>query len=216
MIDIPKTMKAWVVTRAGKPSDALELRTNWPTPAPPKAGEIMVRVSYAALNPGDIKMIPMKKNAVIGMDFVGEVVQVGPPAAASPPTVRVGIIVAGTIPVMRAMWHGMGALAEYVVVPAHSVAEKPEGLEESVAAGLLGVVGQTSVVLSHASSVHRGDRVLVNGASGGVGSIIIQGLHGMGVRVTGVCSAKNEALVRALGAEEVRRSPRLHIGTVVP
>lgn len=213
---IPKTMKAWIAVRAGQPKDILELKTNWPTPPPPKVGEFMIRVSYAALNPGDIKMmavkIPCRRiTTTPGMDFVGEVVQVGPPSIPSsssapppPSDVRVGMIVAGTVPVMRKVWGGVGVLADYVVVPTHAVVEKPEELEECVAAGLFGVVGQTNVVLLRAADLSKDDRVLVNGASGGVGSILVQLLHGMGVHVTGICSAKNEALVRRLGAEEVR------------
>jgi NADPH:quinone reductase-like Zn-dependent oxidoreductase len=207
MKDLPKTMNAWVAARAGQPEDVLELKTNWPTPAPPKTGEVMVRVSYTSLNPGDTKMIAMripgKKNTIAGMDFVGEIVQVGPHASKSPSDMRVGMIVAGTVTMMK-IWYGVGSLSNYMVVPAHSVVEKPDGLDESVAAGLLGIVGQTSVVILRAANLHEGDRVLVNGASGGVGTILLQVLRGMGVHVTGICSAKNEALVRRLGAETVR------------
>ncbi|KAL7629440.1 zinc ion binding [Parahypoxylon ruwenzoriense] len=208
MIDLPKTMKAWVAVRAGQPKDVLELKTNWPTPAPPKTGEVTIRVSYAALNPGDIKLMSMKvlckKNNIAGMDFVGEVVQVGPSASTSSSSLEmcVGMVVSSTVPMMK-VWSGIGVLADYVVLPAHAVVEKPEGLEESVAAGLLGIVGQTNVMLLRESNLHKGDRALVNGASGGVGSILIQVLREMGVRVTGICSTKNETPVRRLGAEEV-------------
>ena len=207
MIDVPKTMKAWIAVRAGQPKDVLELKTNWPTPTPPKTGEVMIRVSYAAINPGDLKMmamkIPCKSNTIPGMDFVGEVVQVGPSASKSPSDACVGMHVAGTVPMMN-IWRGLGVLAEYVVLAAHTVVEKPDGVEESVAAGLLGIAGQTNAVLLRAADLHKGDSVLVNGASGGVGSISIQLLRGMGVHVTAICSAKNEALVQRLGAEKVR------------
>ncbi|KAI0376362.1 zinc alcohol dehydrogenase [Hypomontagnella monticulosa] len=197
-------MRAWVAARPGHFRNVLELKTDWPTPAPPKTGEIMIKISYAALNPGNIKMIafkiPFMRNAIVGLDFVGEIIQVGP--SASPSNLRVGMIVGGSVPLSKA-FRGVGALADYVVVPADSVAEKPPGLDESVAAGLLGVAGQTSVRLLRAANLRRGDRALVNGASGGVGTILIQALCGMGVKVTGICSAKNEALVRRLGAEEV-------------
>ncbi|KAI0132629.1 zinc alcohol dehydrogenase [Xylariales sp. AK1849] len=199
-------MKAWIVIRAGPFQDVLELKTSWPTPTPPEVGQVMIRVSYAAINPGDIKLIAMKipcrRYTIAGMDFVGEVVQVGPSASTSPSDVRVGMTVAGTVPMMS-FWRGVGVLADYVVLPAHAVVEKPEGLAESVTAGLLGVAGQTSVALLRAANLHKGDKVLLNGASGGVGSILIQILREMGVHVTGICSAKNEAVVRRLGAEAV-------------
>ncbi|KAI3321291.1 GroES-like protein [Xylariaceae sp. AK1471] len=199
-------MKAWVAFGAGELKDVLAMKSDWPTPATPRAGEIMIRVSYVAINPGDPKMIvkpiPFRKTAIAGMDFVGEVIQVGPASPTSAATLRVGMAVAGTIP-MISILRGVGSLAEYLVVPAHAVVEKPNGLEESIAAGLLGIVGQTSIVLLRAANLHKGDRVLVNGASGGVGSVLIQMLHGMDVHITGICSAKNEPLVRRLGAEEV-------------
>lgn len=205
---IPQTMRAWVATRSGPVNDVLAFKTDHATPAPPKAGEIMIKVSHVSLNPGDIKMIaakPMifKKSALGGMDFAGEVVQLGPAlAAAEQRTMRLGAIVAGTVPLSYIL-KGAGSLAEYLVVPAHAVVEKPDGLEESVAAALLGIVGQTSVCLWRASGLKKGDRALVNGASGGVGCVFTQVLHALGVHVTGVCSAKNEALVRRLGADEV-------------
>ncbi|KAI1303988.1 zinc alcohol dehydrogenase [Xylaria venustula] len=204
--EMPQTMKAWVAFGAGRVQDVLTLKPDWPTPAPPKVGEIMIRVSYVAINPGDAKMIakpvPFRKTAIAGMDFVGEVVQVGPPSHTSTPDAGLGMIVAGTIPMLNIL-SGVGSLAEYLVVPAHAVVEKPNALREDIAAGLLGIAGQTSVVMLRAANLQKGDKVLVNGASGGVGCILTQMLYGMGVHVTGVCSSKNEAVVRRLGAQEV-------------
>jgi len=206
---IPKTMKAWVAFGAGRIEDVLRLETDWPTPAPPRAGEVLIRVSYVAVNPGDAKMmvktIPFRKTCIAGMDFAGEVVQVGGGSSSSgfPTALRVGMIVAGTVPLSHIL-RGVGSLAEYLVVPAHEVVEKPDALNESAASGLLGIVGQTSVALLRAANLQKGDTVLVNGASGGVGSVLIQALRGIGVHVTGLCSGKNAPLVQRLGAEEVR------------
>ncbi|KAI0437922.1 zinc alcohol dehydrogenase [Xylaria telfairii] len=200
-IEVPQTMKAWVAYGAGHVKDVLELKTDWPTPMPPRAGEIMIRVSYVSINPGDAKMIakpiPFRKTAIAGMDFAGEVIRIGP----STPDLRLGMIVGGTIPMVNILG-GVGSLAEYLVVPAHVVVEKPDGLTERAAAGLLGIVGQTSIVLLRAANLQKGNKVLVNGASGGVGCVLIQMLRGMGVHVTGTCSARNEFLVRKLGAQE--------------
>lgn len=206
MAELPKTMKAWTITRAGKPKDVLELKTDSPTPPPPGAGEIVIRISYVSINPGDFKLmatwIPFRFPAIPGMDLVGEVVEIGHPTSNSIANVRIGMTVAGSVP-FTLILRGVGVLAEYVVLPAHAVVEKPQGLEETVAAGLLGVAGQTSATVLDAARLCEGDRVLLNGASGGVGSILTQVLCGMGVRVIGVCSRRNEALVRRLGAEEV-------------
>ncbi|GAW14222.1 hypothetical protein ANO14919_036210 [Xylariales sp. No.14919] len=203
---IPQTMKAWVAFGAGELKNVLQLKTDWPIPSPPKAGEIMLRVSYVAINPGDAKMIakpiPFRKAAIAGMDFVGEVIQIGPSFPPAFPELRLGMIVAGTVPTINIL-SGVGSLAEYLVVPAHAVAEKPSGLQECAAAGLLGIAGQTSTALLRAANLQKGHKVLLNGASGGVGCVLTQMLHGMGVHVTGVCSSKNAPLVRRLGAQEV-------------
>ncbi|KAI0142882.1 zinc alcohol dehydrogenase [Xylariaceae sp. FL1272] len=205
--EIPETMRAWVAARPGKPQDVLQLMTDRPTPPPPEAGEILVQVLYVALNPGDVKLmamsIPLKRDFIPMMDFAGKVVRIGPPSAPPSSTeIGVGHVVAGTLPASH-MWHGTGALAEYVIVPSHMVAIKPDRLPEPVAAGLLGVVGQTTAALLRAANLLPGDRALVNGGSGGVGSILVQALHGMGVHVTATCSARNTALVSRLGVDEV-------------
>ncbi|KAH7125895.1 zinc alcohol dehydrogenase [Dactylonectria macrodidyma] len=199
-------MKAWVVSRAGQPKDVLQLRSDWPKPAPPKGADIMVKVSHAALNPLDLVMMRMPRpflgNAIPGADFVGEVVQTGPSIPSSLSHVRIGTTVCGTI-LTTQIFCGRGTLAEYIVLPAHQVAEKPASLDDGAAAGLVGVPGQTTVMLMRAGGFRAGDRVLVNGASGGVGSVLLQVLRSTGVHVTGICSGKNETMVRRLGASEV-------------
>jgi NADPH:quinone reductase-like Zn-dependent oxidoreductase len=199
-------MRAWTAVGAGAPKDVLKFRHDWHMPPKTKSGEIMVRVSYVALNPGDVKMmahkVPFKGTTIPAMDLVGEIVQIGPSITSTPASLKIGMTVAGTTS-MTNVWRGIGTLAEYVVLPATMVVEKPEGLDESIAAGLLGVAGQTSYVLTDTAGLHEGDRALINGASGGVGCILTQALRGMGVSVTAVCSSKNAAMVRRLGAEEV-------------
>lgn len=199
-------MKAWIITRAGKPADVLQLKTNWPMPPSPKAGEVLVQVSYAALNPGDIKMmatmIPWKGKAIAGYDYAGEVIQLGPSARASDSDIRVGTIVAGTVP-LSYLLTGYGTLAEYMILPADQIVEVPSMISESVAAGVMGIAGQTAASIVAAAGLRKGDNVLVNGASGGVGSILIQALHGMGIQIMSVCSARNLDLVLRLGGGEV-------------
>jgi NADPH:quinone reductase-like Zn-dependent oxidoreductase len=211
-----KSMTAWIAVQSGRPRDILQMKTTMPLPAMPGPGQLMVRVSHAALNPGDIKMmahkIPFKGSTIPGMDFVGKVVHMGPSIASSASTLGVGSTVAGTTSMMN-VWRGIGILAEYVVIPAHLVVEKPESLDEHLAAGLFGVAGQTSFVLIRAANLRQGNNALINGASGGVGCFLTQALSAMGVRVTAVSSAKNEGLVRRLGAEEVRQSQLTMFGT---
>jgi NADPH:quinone reductase-like Zn-dependent oxidoreductase len=206
MAELPKTMKAWVVAKNGLPKDALVLRTDWPVPPPPTGANIMVKISHAALNPADIVLIgnvpswlPFRKNAIPGLDFAGEVVRAGPSASAH---VKVGTEVCGSLGVAQVAF-GKGSLADYVVVPAHLVAVKPKHLSMAAAAGLMGVAGQTAALIMRAAKIQKGERVLVNGASGGVGTVLLQVLKASGAVTTAVCSGTNEALVRRLGADEV-------------
>lgn len=194
-------MKAWVIRQPGDARDVLELKMDWPTPPSPKGGDIVIRISYAALNPLDIVVMHMRRpwvrDPIPGADFVGEVVQAGPSSS-----VREGTIVSGTIPTMRIMSSG-GTLAEYVSLPSHMVAAKPQGLAEDSAVAIMGVPGQTSAIVLRGANLQPGDKVLVNGASGGVGCVLMQVLRAKGMHVTAVCSKKNDALVRRLGAEDV-------------
>lgn len=209
MATLPKTMKTWIIAKSGEPKKALQLKTEWPTPSPPKGGDVLIRVSYASLNPLDLvtMTIPtiLRRNAVPGVDFSGEILQLGPSVSSVSPDLRVGMTVGGTLPTPQII-RGYGALSEYIVVPAHAVAEKPAGLEDGAAAALMGVAGQTTACLMRAAEVAKGDRVLVNGASGGVGSVVVQVLRYKGAHVTAICSGKNEAMVRQLGADEVSLS----------
>lgn len=210
MADLPKSMKAWTYNRHGKPKDVLKLNNDAPLPPAPKAGDVMIRVSYVALNPADYKLmefrIPFRYPATPSIDMVGEIVQTGPGVSEASTNVRIGMTVSGSVPT-KLILRGVGVLAEYIVLPAHAVVEKPQGLQESVAAGLLGIAGQTSAMVLKSAEFRKGDKILLNGASGGVGCVLIQVLCGLGIHVTAVCSARNEALVKRLGAEEVRLAP---------
>ncbi|MCJ1447820.1 MAG: zinc ion binding [Stictis urceolatum] len=109
----------------------------------------------------------------------------------------------------RDILSGKGALAEFLLVDASCVFALPErvqGLEQGeeleramVEAAALSGGAQTSLRMIDEARVQRGDRVLVNGASGSVGNMAVQILAGMGCRVVGVCSGGNEGLVKSLG-----------------
>lgn len=202
---VPPTMKAWIATRLGSPRQALQLRTSQPTPRAPTGSDLLVRVCYAALNPADVgfmaflppSLLPFRRAPVPGLDFAGVVVAAGPGAEA-----EVGARVCGAVSVgLHAT--NTGSLAEYVVVPAALVARVPAGMGLREACGL-GIVGQTAVIAHReATALGKGSRVLVNGASGGLGAMVLQIAKGRGARVVGVCSGGNEEFVRGLGADEV-------------
>jgi NADPH:quinone reductase-like Zn-dependent oxidoreductase len=100
---------------------------------------------------------------------------------------------------------GKGLLAEYVKIPAElAVFPLPEGLRGRMKeAGAMTGVGQTALKMIRTAGVKAGDVVLVNGASGGVGVMLVQVCKWAGARVVGIASGGNEELVRGLGVDEV-------------
>lgn len=208
-VQVPTTQKAWLVTRNGEPNEALTLKTDYPVPSQVKSGNILVKVDYAALNPADLNFmanlpnwIPFRRNPTVGLDFAGQVVQVGSAVPASL-GISVGTDVAGAFNVLSVAI-GRGSLAEYIEVPAAKVAPTPKGIHPRDAAGALGIAGQTAWLILKEAPLMPGDRVLINGASGGVGSVLVQVAKAKGAVVYGVCSGANADFVKGLGAEEVR------------
>jgi NADPH:quinone reductase-like Zn-dependent oxidoreductase len=96
-----------------------------------------------------------------------------------------------------------GAFAQYTVVPASQLVKKPAGLgfEEAAASVMTGLTAMRA--MRDVGRVRPGTRVLINGASGGVGTMAVQIAKSLGAEVTGVCSTRNIELVRSLGAEHV-------------
>jgi len=98
-------------------------------------------------------------------------------------------------------------LAEYIVVHRYTIAQEPDSLGTGPdAAGLFVVACETTAVLARATSMLVCQRALVNGVSGGVGTLLVQVLVGLSVRVTAVCSVQNAEMVKRLGADEVNSS----------
>ena len=96
-----------------------------------------------------------------------------------------------------------GTFAEFTVVPASQVIKKPAGLtfEEAAASVMSGLTAM--IAMRDVGKVGPGTRVLINGASGGVGTLAVQIAKALGAEVTGVCSTKNIQLVRSIGADHV-------------
>jgi NADPH:quinone reductase-like Zn-dependent oxidoreductase len=169
-------------------------------------GHVLVRVRAASVNAadwhvmrGDPKLARLQlglrrpKAPVRGRDFAGEVAKVGTGVSHVLP----GDEVYGET--------GMtdGAFAEYVRAPAGQVAPKPDGLtfEEAAALPLAGCTALQA--LRDVARVQPGQRLLVNGASGGVGTFAVQIGKALGTHVTAVCSTRNLDLMRSLGADAV-------------
>jgi NADPH:quinone reductase-like Zn-dependent oxidoreductase len=133
------------------------------------------------------------RRPIRGSDVAGVVVAVGPSVTDLAP----GDDVLGSTGIRG------GAFAEYAVVPAARLTTKPAGLsfEEAAASVMTGLTGL--VAMRDVAKVGEGTRVLINGASGGVGTMAVQIAKALGAEVTGVCGTHNIELVRSLGADDV-------------
>ncbi|WP_329109526.1 NAD(P)-dependent alcohol dehydrogenase [Micromonospora sp. NBC_01699] len=166
-------------------------------------GEVLVRVRAAGVDPGVWHLMtglpylvrPMfglrrPRNRVPGMDLAGVVEAVGPCVTRFAP----GDEVYGT---------GRGTYAEYTVAPEGRLAVKPANLTFEQAAAVP-ISGQTALAaVRGAGNVRAGQRVLVIGAGGGVGTYAVQLARAAGAHVTGVCSTSKIELVRSIGAADV-------------
>lgn len=204
-------MKAWTHTSAGLPEKVLSLSTI-PIPEITSPTQVRVKISYCALNPGAsivMQLLPFffrASPAIPEMDFSGAVEKLGE----SVPVERqldIGTKVFGSIPLSQHVKSTSGSLAEYVGVEHTAVARKPDNGELEEMAGL-GIAGATALELLRAARLRRGNSVLVNGASGGIGHLALQMCCkevGETGRVVAVCSSSNVEWVKELGADEVGR-----------
>ncbi len=198
---VPSTMKAMLHTRYGG-FDGLALQER---PVPTVADEqVLVRVAAVGLHVGDcfaVRGAPFAmrfatglfkpKFGMPGFDLAGTVVGVGSKVRAF----KVGDDVFGATET--------GACAEFVCVPEATLAIKPSELSFEAAAALPTSGLAALHALRDVAKISRGAKVLINGASGGVGTYAVQIAKSYGAHVTGVCSGKNADLVRSIGADRV-------------
>jgi NADPH:quinone reductase-like Zn-dependent oxidoreductase len=193
-------MRALTQTAFGPATQVLSIQhVDVPTPAP---GELLVRVRAAGIAKGNwlvTRGLPLiarpsyglrrPAHTVAGLEFAGVVEATNAPDS----DLSVGDEVFGQHP---------GAFAELVAVPPSAVARKPAHVSFAQAAATP-ISGIAALQAVRAASVAQGQRVLVVGASGGVGSFTVQIAKGLGAHVTGVASARNLERVRTLGADDV-------------
>jgi NADPH:quinone reductase-like Zn-dependent oxidoreductase len=169
----------------------------------PKDNQALVRVHAVSVNPYDWHFIrgqPLVMRLGIGLR--------------KPTSCRLGIDFAGTVEAVGKdvkdfkpgdeVWGGKpGAFAEYVAVSEKSIARKPGNIsfEQAASAPIAGLTALQAV--RDKASGHAGQKILINGASGGVGTFAVQVAKSFGAEVTGVCSTRNVELVRSLGADRV-------------
>ena len=213
-------MKAIIYTEFGPP-EVLQLKEA-PTPSP-KDGEVLIRVHATPVGYGDLLarnfgnvtssefnmplplLLPMRmyfgfskpRVNILGSEFAGEVEAVGRAVTRFKPGDQV----------MGYLGQRMGAYAEYVcMAESGSLALKPANMSYAEAAAVpYGALMATSLL--HRANIQPGHKVLIVGASGGIGSAAVQLAKHYGAEVTGVCGAPRLDYVKALGAD---RCHRLH------
>jgi NADPH:quinone reductase-like Zn-dependent oxidoreductase len=195
-------MKAIVYETYGPP-DVLEFREI----DPPTVGddELLVRVCAAGINPYDwhyLRGLPYlvrlvngvrrpRHLAVLGSDMAGVVEAVGEQVTEFGPGDEVYAEV------------GTGACAEYIAISAEQAGLKPRDLTFEQAAAVPMAAETALQGVRETGKVRAGHRVLINGASGGVGTFAVQIAKALGAEVTGVCSGANVDMVRSIGADHV-------------
>jgi NADPH:quinone reductase-like Zn-dependent oxidoreductase len=193
-------MKAIIYTRYGSP-DVLQLK-EIEKPAPGDR-DVLVKIRAASANPLDWHLmradpflvrlgggLRQPKNPRLGADVAGYVEAVGKNVTQFQP----GDEVFGA---------GIGSFAEYAALPETRLALKPSGCSFEEAAALPVAALTALQGLRDSGQIQPGQKVLVNGASGGVGTFAVQIARALGAEVTGVCSTHNLDMVRSLGAEHV-------------
>ena len=197
-------MKALVPRSYGSP-DRLDL-TAVDTPVP-TAGEVLVRVRATSVNPYDwhhmrgepriARLMPgtlglrAPKLRILGCDMAGQVEAVGQDVTEFRPGDDVFALLE------------QGGFAEYVSVPERLLARKPGNLSYEQAAAVPMAAATALLGLRDVGRIQPGQNVLVNGASGGVGSFGVQIARALGARADAVCSSPHADLVRSIGADNV-------------
>ncbi len=199
-------MKAIVCTKYGSP-DVLHLQeVVKPTP---KDDEVLIKIHAASVNARDwrfmrakpffIRLMPggflQPKNKILGADVAGRVEAIG----GNVKQLKPGDEVFGFLPTAT----GRGTFAEYVCVQENLMTLKPANLtfEQAAAVPLAAITALQG--LRDKGNIQPGQKVLINGASGGVGTFAVQIAKAFGTEVTAVCSTRNLDMVRSLGADHV-------------
>jgi len=197
-------MKAFMYQRYGPPQSLrmAEVAKPWP-----KADEVLIKVRAASVNAADWHVVRGKplfsratlgllrpKHQIVGGDIAGEVEAVGSGVTRFKP---------GDEIYANLLDHGFGGFAEFVSVPVDVMALKPPNLsyEEAAAVPMAAVTALKG--LDHHGEIRPEQKILINGATGGVGSFAVQIAKSFGPEVTGVTSTRNIDLVRSLGADHV-------------
>jgi NADPH:quinone reductase-like Zn-dependent oxidoreductase len=197
-------MKAFVLRSYGTADNLALAEIDKPVPGD---DEVLIRIRATSVQPADwhlmrgepyaARLLPgplgLRKPSIsiLGADIAGQVEAVGDDVTEFQPGDEVFAMPKG------------GGFAEYICVKESELAPKPKNLTYEQAASVPLAANTALIALRDVGRIQPGQKVLVNGASGGVGTFAVQLAKAFGAHVTGVCSTRNVALVKSLGADEV-------------
>lgn len=185
-------------------SEVVEINQGTPALNDPSAGKILVDVKAASVNPADWKiregyfqqMTPLQFPSTLGMDFSGVIEKVGEGVS----DFKQKDEVYGQAAVITG---GSGAFAEMALANADSIAHKPKILSHEEAAGLPLVGVSAWQALVETIGLSKGQKILIHGGAGGIGSIAIQLAKQVGAYVATTVSTNDKQFVKELGVDEV-------------
>jgi NADPH:quinone reductase-like Zn-dependent oxidoreductase len=191
------SMRAVRFDRFGPAEELRVVALDVPTPG---RGEVLVHVHAAGVGGGEPqiragqlrRVMRLRPPSGTGNEFAGEVAAIGPEVNRLQPGDRVW----GVMPHLT-----FGSMADYVAVPEELVAAAPEGLDPVEAAALPSCGTTTLTALVDKAALQKGERVLIRGASGGLGSLAVQLAKAMDAHVTALAGARNLGWVSDLGAD---------------
>ena len=198
-------MKAIVYEKYGPPEDVFEFKdVEKPTP---KANEVLVKIFAASVNFNDLAFVKGKpilsrlwtgflkpNHKILGTDIAGRVEAVGKNVSGIKPGDEVFAEIGN---------YGYGAFAEYVAVPDKALVLKPTNISYQETAAVPQAAVTALQGLQDQMQIQPGHKVLINGASGGIGTFALQLAKSFGAEVTGVCSTENLEFIRSVGTDYV-------------
>ena len=197
-------MKSARIKGYGSTRDVIEIDQNTPAPNDPSEGKVLVKIKAAGVNPIDWRIsegylqqiMPIEFPATLGWDFSGIVEKAG----AGVSDIKQGDEAYGRTSVL---FGGSGTFAEMALANADNIARKPITLSHEEAAGLPTVGVSAWQALIDIIGLSKGQKILIHGGAGGVGSIAIPLAKYVGAYVSTTVSEKDKQFVKGLGADEI-------------
>ncbi|KAI0340529.1 NAD(P)-binding protein [Trametopsis cervina] len=198
---IPTQQRAWLVVKRGHPQQAVVLDEHHSVPSKLAAGEVLVKIQAAALNPIGYKLMGLLPNFIAKRPHVAEHDLAGIVVDANGSGFQNGQEVYGMIAPPLKFSSAQGTLSEYTKLPAECLLLKPEGLKPTEAAGLA-YAGLTAYqALFKTLALQEGQSVFINGGSTTVGMYAIQMAKARGCVVTATGSTPKQELLKSLGVD---------------